>query len=302
MEMEKTPKIQLAVISTLLGLCIALITLVPEESMTQSTKFLFAFTATTVALAILYLKEIYEKRREYVKIKDEIGYMPRSIKYEKYRRMHHINPKTGDVALTFDLKVTNIGSDIINQVSIPISFQLTRMGKRGGRSPLNIEHVLVNNHELDNPQECYKRECTKKLETGDFGEEGHFQIPLESIEGIKKGDKCNILIRAICFGAFKNIQDHDWIATNIHHQMEVLEVVVSLEGKWIIHLFTNQEIPDGINIYDTILKVARPTETFQVPKPVIRRNTLSWVLKKPKLSYFYKLWFRATRAGKRRRK
>lgn len=294
----KMDSIRFGVLIALLAVLLALLALIPEKWIGVERKFYLGLLIVIVVIAVLFLKSIFEGLQEYRKTKEEMGYVPRSIKYEKYRREHYIDPKTGDAEITYDLKATNIGSDNIGQISVPISFQLTRTGKRGGRSPLDVKQISVNNHKIANPQECYKRDCIKKLEIGEYAEEGKLQIPLERIGRLKKGDKCTILIQMILSGAFKNVKESDWVGVDIHHQMEVLEVIVSLKNKLIIQIFKNQEIPDGINIYDTILNVARPTETAQVSKPVIRGNVLSWVIKKPKLSYFYKLCFRATRIKK----
>lgn len=298
--MKSTPKQKLLIIVALITLCIALITLVPENWMAQIAKFIFAVAITAVTLAVLFCGEIFTKHREYTKIKEEIGYMPCSIKYEKYRREHLIDPKTGHADVNYFLNLKNIGKDKINTVTLPITFDIPRVGRSRRRTMLNVKSISIDHNELEDPNDYYKRLFEKRRqENGKYEEGGCLQIPLDQIGGLKKGDRCSILVQVSSEKAFPSAKTNECVGLDIYHQMEVLEFVVSTKANWGIKPSEKTDAPNGVQVHDYLLKTLRLDETSNAPKPVVRENTVLWSIKKPKISYTYILWFKITRKRKK---
>ncbi|MBA7635270.1 hypothetical protein ES703_42871 [subsurface metagenome] len=296
----KMDLLRLGVLIAVLGCLLAIVTLVPEKNFTdQITKFWLGTCIFIVAFFGLFGNSIFEHLQEYKKTKNELGYVPRSIKYEKYRREHYIDPKTGAAEVNYCLKVKNIGKDKLKHVAKPVEFEIPRPRKRGRKPLLNVESILIDNNELEDPYECYEKLCEKRREDGKYVEEGCFQIPLDQIGGLKKGETCNVLVKVSSKKAFTSIRNEDFVGATIYHQMEVLELIVSVKGNWAIKQIKKTDTPDSIQVYDNVLRTLRFDEMNNVPKPEIRGNTISWIIKKPKLSYRYILLFRAT---KKRRK
>lgn len=171
---------------TLAACATGILSLAPVEWISPVNKFWLAIVIILFGGGILFGKSISASLREYRETKEETGYMPRSIKYENYRREHYVDPRTGSGEVNYHLKVTNIGEDKIEQVAIPLEFEIPHPRGHRKKTQLNIERVLIDNNELEDPDECYRKICEKRDEDGTYIEEGYLQIPLDQVGGLKQ--------------------------------------------------------------------------------------------------------------------
>lgn len=281
---------------TIIGAATGILMLIPRAWIPETDRFWIGCIVIFSALGVLFGREITEMIRKYMQAKEEAKFLPQSIKYEKYRRIHYVNPINGNARVVYCLTIKNIGKEKLSRIAVPVRYEKSARGRYSRKSLLVVNKISVEDKSIEDVHESFEKASEGLRKNGRRIEYGHFQIPLRSIDGLKKGDTCHISIEASANNAFPSVREEEYVGIEVYHQIDRLEFeVIPTRKDWIFKPLIKSDIFEGVQIFDLVLQSLKFDQMEKISKPKIKENTITWTIENPRLSTEYRLYFKAVK-------
>lgn len=175
------------IITLIVGLALSLLTLVPNEMISQFNKLRLAIIIIVVSLLLLGLKIFYEDLSEYrearYQVNSYMGKLPNTVHFDFYNRDVQIHDN-GDATITDRLKIENVSDEFISAVSIPSEcdiYEDVNPEQLSDESKYQVTEMEIGDNDISTPSNCCERDGV--LFGGRVPEEKvKVRIPFETID------------------------------------------------------------------------------------------------------------------------